>query len=51
VQQPLMPPLPRLPSGATKWATVKDVAIRTQKEVRTIKRRCAIELFFVGPRN
>ncbi|HVG57670.1 MAG TPA: hypothetical protein VNA24_03895 [Hyalangium sp.] len=47
MQPPLMPPLSRLPQGATSWATVEDVAIRTRKEVRTIKHWCALGLFFV----
>lgn len=35
------PPESELPEGATEWATVNDVAIATEHEVRTVKHWCA----------
>jgi hypothetical protein len=40
----LAPPRELLPPGATRWALLNDVAIRTGKAVRTIREWCAAGL-------
>jgi hypothetical protein len=39
------PPTELLPPGATGWALVNDVAIRTGKTVRTVRGACEAGLF------
>ncbi|KFE60103.1 hypothetical protein [Hyalangium minutum] len=39
------PPLELLPPGAQAWALLNDVAIRTGKEVRTVRNACEQGLF------